>query len=70
MKHPNATAAGTAAGVVGAVLWLLEAAGVDVPEPPVHVTVWIGGAVSAVVLVIGRDGLRGLARRIWRGETK
>ncbi len=71
MSHPNATAAGAtgigAGIVVATITWLLSLFGVTVPDPPLAVGIFIGGLVSSFVLLIGREGLRGLGRRIWRG---
>lgn len=64
--HPNAVVGGTA-GIGGGtlVVWLLGLAGVEMtPE----VGALIAGAASTVALLIGRKGVRGIARAIWRGS--
>lgn len=64
MSHPNATAAAGSGGLAVLVVWLLGMAGVAVsPE----VAAAIAGAIATIVLFIGRRGLKGLARIIWRG---
>lgn len=67
MNHPNAAAAGTSSGLTVLVVWLLSLAGVDVsPE----VAAALAGAVATVVLLIGRDGIGGVARIVWRGRSR
>lgn len=64
-RHPNAVASFASAGGGGAALvYLLALAGVDLPAPLVPV---VAGALSALVLFLGRNGLRGLVRVVWRG---
>lgn len=65
-KHPNAIVGGTA-GIGGGtlVVWLLGTAGVEMtPE----VGALIAGAASTLALLVGRKGIRGLARAVWRGS--
>lgn len=65
-RHPNAVVGGTA-GVGGGVLvvWLLGLAGVALtPE----VGAALAGGLAAAVLFLGRNGLTGLARIVWRGN--
>lgn len=63
-NHPNATVAATSGGVGVIIVWLLSLAGVHMPAE-------VGAAVSTiaatVALLIGRRGIRGIARIIWRG---
>lgn len=68
MNHPNAAAAATSAWVVAALLYLADLLGWSAPDPPIEVAVGIGGSLSALVLFIGRNGLSGLAARVWRGQ--
>jgi hypothetical protein len=35
---------------------------------PAPVAVLAAGILTTVVLAIGRDGVRGIARRLWRGD--
>lgn len=65
MKHPNAATSLIAGGGGGSAVYaILNAAGVHVtPE----VAIWIAAAASTVVLFVGRNGLQGVARIIWRG---
>jgi hypothetical protein len=64
-KHPNATVAGGLGGVAALVAWLAELEHVAMPAP---VAVLAAGILTTVVLAIGRDGVRGIARRLWRGD--
>ena len=63
--HPNATVS-VGSGVSGglAVVYLLSLLGI-------HVDAYVGGlvasAVSGLVLLVGREGARGLLRRVWTG---
>lgn len=66
MKHPNAAVAAGGSSLSAFIVWIFG-----------NVFHWslsaedgavIAGAVSTVVLVIGRSGVRGLWRRIWDGE--
>jgi len=68
-KHPNAKAAGGSAGALAVILYLLTLVGVELPEPPLPVGIILGGAVSGLVLFIGRNGVRGLFRLVWRGRS-
>jgi hypothetical protein len=65
-KHPNAIVAGTSGGGGGVlVVWLLGLAGVEMtPE----IGALIAGALGSAALIVGRKGVRGLARAIWRGS--
>lgn len=64
-KHPNATVAGGLTGIAAAVAYLAELAGLALPGP---VAIVAAGVLTTVVLAIGRDGLRGIAVRVWRGS--
>ena len=65
MKNPNAAAAGgtIAPGVL--VVWLLGHFGVDMSA---EVGTVIGGLAAAALLFVGREGIRGAFRRVWRGK--
>lgn len=66
MKHPNALVGGTAGSGGGAlVVWILGMSGVQV-EPEVAAV--MAGLCAAITLAVGRHGLRGMARLIWRGR--
>jgi hypothetical protein len=65
VKHPNAVVAGSLSGAAALVAWLAELEHVAMPAP---VAVLAGGILTTVVLAIGRDGVRGIARRLWRGD--
>lgn len=65
-ENPNAAAAagsGVGGGVV--VVWLLGLAGVTVSAVTGAA---IAGACATVFLFIGRRGIRGVARMVWRGS--
>jgi hypothetical protein len=64
-RHPNATVAGTTGGTAALVVALLHAAGVEVS---VDVAVAVVAAVPPVALFIGRNGVRGVIRMLWRGR--
>jgi hypothetical protein len=64
-KHPNALVAG-GSGIGGGalVVWLLGLGGVDMtPE----VGAMIAGGIASAALLVGRKGIRGIARAVWRG---
>lgn len=65
-KHPNAIAAGGSS--IGGVLvvWLLSLLGVEIDGV---IGAAITGGLATVALFIGREGLRGLFRRLWRGQS-
>lgn len=65
-KHPNATVAGTTGGAAALIVGLLHAAGLNIS---LDVAVAITAAVPPVALFIGRNGLRGAIRLLWRGRT-
>lgn len=66
-KHPNATVAGTTGGTAALLVALLHAAGVDVS---VDAAVAIVACVPPLALFIGRNGIRGAARLVWRGRAE
>lgn len=67
-KHPNSATALGSASVVAVVLYVLSLFGVEVPEPPMEVTLALGGLASSLALLIGRSGVRGLLSMVWRGR--
>ncbi len=68
-SHPNAKAAASSGAGVAVLIYLLSLVGVDVPDPPLAVGIFAGSAVSALVLAIGRGGIRGIALTLWRGRS-
>lgn len=70
MKHPNTVVGGGLPGSVAAILYALRLAGVEVPDPPLEVGLVIAAALSAAALLIGRRGIRGIARLFWRGSEE
>lgn len=69
MRHPNARAAASSSAIVATILYLLSLVGVDLPEPPLPVSIFLGGIIASLVLFIGREGFAGLFRRLARGES-
>lgn len=66
-NHPNATAAlATGSGLGSLVAWLLNDVG-HLAVPAVGCAA-IAGGIAAVALFIGRNGIRGVAQLIWRGN--
>ncbi len=62
--HPNATAAGGTGGVALLAVWLAGHFGINLSAEE---GAGLSGALSVIVLAVGRDGVAGLARRLWRG---
>lgn len=66
MKHPNAVVGGTAASGCGVlIVWLADLVGYTIPPLVVPV---LAGMCAALALAIGRDGIKGIAHRIWSGR--
>lgn len=67
VKHPNALV-GTAggAGLGPAVVEVLALFDVEVSGTLGAV---IGGAAAGIVLMVGRKGVRGIARTVWAGNS-
>lgn len=68
MSNPNA-AVGAGSGVGGGltVVYLLSLVGVDVDA---YAGALIASTVSGLVLLVGREGARGLLRRVWAGPSR
>lgn len=65
-ENQNAAVGFASGGGIGAlVIWLASVGGYDVPGP---IAAIIAGAISGVVLFMGREGIRGVAHAIWRGH--
>jgi predicted dinucleotide-binding enzyme len=64
-NHPNAVAAAGSGGSAAALVSILAAFGIAVP--PVAAA-WAVAAAPVVFLAIGRKGIRGLVRQVWRGS--
>lgn len=64
MTHPNATVATGTTGAGVLVVWLLGHFGVSVSAEDGAA---IAGIATAVLLFVGRNGIRGIIRRIWGG---
>jgi hypothetical protein len=65
MKHPNAAMAGGTGGSAAAVVIVLEQLGVSLSVEAAAVIVAV---VPTVFLLIGREGLVGLGRRVLFGR--
>lgn len=64
-ENPNAAVAGSTTGAGIGVVWLLGYAGVDLtPE----LGALIAGGATTAALFLGRHGIRGFLRMIWRGN--
>lgn len=65
-KNPNAATAGvTGVGFGTLLVWLLGHFGVQMDN---EVAVVVATTVTTVVLFIGKRGLRGVIRKVWKGE--
>lgn len=67
-NHPNALigGAGGGAGLGTLLVWLLDKyadAGLSAEAAAA-----VAGGVATLVLLIGRDGIQGLAKIVWRGK--
>jgi hypothetical protein len=65
LNHPNAAAAAVLTGPAAVIVWLAERGGIEMPAT---VAVTVGGFVIAFGLLVGRKGIRGIARILWRGS--
>lgn len=65
MKHPNAAAAGGSSLLAAAILWAAGHLGLELSG---EVAVVAAGALTTLVLAVGRNGIRGLLARIWHGQ--
>lgn len=65
MKHPNATVGATVGGSATVVVLLLGALGVTI-DPALAALVATGA--TAVVLFVGRNGVRGAVGIVWKGK--
>lgn len=63
-SNPNAAIASGTTGTGVLVVWLLGHFGVAISA---EVGAVIAGGASAILLYIGRNGIKGLAQRIWKG---
>jgi hypothetical protein len=66
-NHPNATVAGGSAGVSVLIVWVAGHFGVDLGAEEAIV---LAGLLTVAVLAVGRDGVTGIAHRVWRGTGK
>lgn len=66
MKHPNAATAGGVSAVALVIVWVAGRAGVTLSAEEGAL---LAGAASAVVLFVGKNGLRGAWDRIVNGAS-
>jgi hypothetical protein len=66
MKHPNANVAAAMIGPAVVLIWLANLVNLEIPN---DVAVVVGGYVIVIALRIGRDGIRGAIRKIWKGAA-
>lgn len=64
-NHPNTLAAIGTGGLATLLVWIATLLGLNVDAVVAGIIVTIA---SAAVLFIGRRGIKGLAKLIWRGE--
>lgn len=65
-SHPNATVSlGAGSGLGALIVWALTL-WTTVPPPAAAA---IAGAVSALALLVGRNGVQGAVRIIWKGKV-
>jgi hypothetical protein len=68
VPHPNATVGSVSAAGGGAlIVWVLSLLGVDV-DP--YIATVIAGGVAGLLLLVGRKGVKGVARVLWSGSGK
>ena len=65
MKHPNAAVAAGGSGLSVFVVWLLGHLHVALSAEDGAV---VAGAVASVALFVGRNGLKGVWKRLWGGQ--
>jgi len=63
--HPNATTAGGLSGAGVFIVWLIGHLGVSLGAEDATI---ITGAITSTGLLIGKRGICGLARLIWKGD--
>lgn len=65
MTHPNAATAATATGPAVLVVWLAGHYGIDLNAEQATVATSL---FIAAVLFVGKRGLKGVVRIVWRGS--
>lgn len=65
-ENPNAAVAASVTGAAGVVSYLADLVGLNgLPTP---VAIWVAGGITTVALWVGRDGVKGVLGRVWRGR--
>lgn len=67
INHPNAGVAVVSAGLASLVVWLGGRYGYDISA---ETGAAVAGGAAALVLYIGRRGVGGTLKAIWRGSGK
>jgi len=65
MTHPNAATAAALTLPTVLIVWLAGHTGIDLSA---EAAAGIGGGVITVALFVGRRGIKGVARLLWRGD--
>lgn len=67
-NNPNAAVAlGSGSGIGAIVIWIAQASGAGIPP---EIAAIAGGAIASLALFIGRSGVRGIVRVVWRGKER
>jgi hypothetical protein len=67
-RHPNASVAvGSGSGLGALVVWGVGLGGVVMPA---EVGAVIGGGVAGIALLVGKQGIKGVAAILWRGNRE
>ena len=66
-SHPNAATAGATIGPSVLIVWLAGHLGLDIGAEEAVVT---AGLIASLVLLIGREGVKGIIGSVWRGTGK
>lgn len=65
MPHPNASLAAGSSSIAVVIVWLSGHFGLDMTA---EVAASVTGLIASGMLVLGRNGLRGLMRILWHGN--
>jgi hypothetical protein len=63
--HPNSTVAAGGAGAGALVIWAASRFGVTLTA---YEGIAVASGLSTAALLVGRDGIKGLARVVWKGK--
>ncbi len=65
--HPNAAASVVTGGLAGLAIYILGRCGIDLTPTDGAA---VAGALTAVVLFVGRRGIRGTIAALWNGSSQ